>query len=278
MNKIVAAFDGLRFSEATLRQAIDLCRDGQAHLVGVFLHEFYQQGYLFAEQVMVATMNGKDIIEAVRRQDDETYRASVRHFGEACAKAGVGHTIHDRKETALKDLVRETLFADLLVIDPRDTFSSLQAAAPGWFVHVLLRETHCPVLAVAKKEQRIEHAVFLYDGEASSIHAMKMFSYLFPAFREKKVDILTVKTDTTNLHVPHHELVHEWVKRHYPAARFRTYEGNSSQLITLVQEQEEGCIVVAGAYERSRVSMLFRQSLADDLVNQVKAPVFIAHP
>jgi hypothetical protein len=277
MKKIVAAFDGLRFSESTLRQSIMISKNRQAHLVAVFLHEFYQPGYLFAENIMIGNTNGKNIIEALYHQDAETFKQSIQRFEDACCDEWIEYTIHREKKSSLKSLVHESLFADLMVIDPRDSFSALDSKEPSWFGHVLLKEAQCPVLAVSKHPHEPHRPVFLYDGHPSSIYAMKMFTYLFPELRDEDAEIITVKSPTLNLHVPNHTLVHEWVKRHYTKAGFTSVPGDTQHLIQMLKERDNDRIIVTGAYDRSRLSMFLIPSLADDIITGVKSPVFIAH-
>ena len=45
MKKIIAAFDGLKFSRSTRDYAITLAKMHKAHLVGVFLEDFTYTGY-----------------------------------------------------------------------------------------------------------------------------------------------------------------------------------------------------------------------------------------
>lgn len=277
MNKIIAVFDGMNFSDTVLQQAVGICKNRKAHLVGVFLHETLLHEYLFSESSVINSYNPAELMKALREEDEKTYATSVAKFRAACENGGIEHSVHKKKESALNTLVQETLFADLLMIDPRDSFSSIESSTPSWFVQSVLRSSGCPALLVGKKPLQIKRPIFLYDGEPSSVHAMKLFSYLFPDFRDEPVEIYTTSADTLNRHVPHHQLVHEWVKRHYPKAEFHVYTGSTDQLITVLKEKAKDFVLVTGAYERSRLSLFLRSSFADELITEVKAPIFIAH-
>jgi len=275
--KIIAAFDGLRFSESTLEEAIRLARQYNAHLVGVFLHEFTTRGFAVYETLVGQTGSTKELFEDLEKEDGATYQASVDTFEAACREEGVPYSIHRDRQSARKELLHESAFADLLVIDPEETFSYIEEETPGWFMKTILHEAHCPVWLVSKKQGPIHRLVFLYDGSSSSMQAIKMFTYIFPEMSGKEVLVLSVKSGTLNLHVPDNKLIHEWMKRHYSRTDYKVVQGEVSDLVNLCKEQGSEILVVAGAYERNKVSNWLHPSLADQLMRHLKAPLFITH-
>ena len=68
------------------------------------------------------------------------------------------------------------------------------------------------------------------------------------------------------------------MKRHFPQAYYTVLNGYADVEITEnLKAQENNVLVVLGAYERSRVSRWFRESMADILMADTDAPLFIAH-
>ncbi|MDR3716442.1 MAG: universal stress protein [Puia sp.] len=278
MKKIIAAFDGLRFSQDTLEEAIDLSRHHDAHLVGVFLPEFVHAGFVVFETVeTLSYAGGREQVERLHRQDAAVLKESIARFEKACQGAGLQHTVHSEKDFALKALLHESVFADLLLIDRRETFSSLEEKVPGAFLKSLLHDLACPAWIIAKKTVPVSKMIFLYDGGVPSAYAMKMFTYLFPDMTHKDVEVLSFTMDTQNLHVPDHRLVHEWMKRHYPHALFKVVPGGRAELLALLREEGPGTVVITGSYARSRWSNWLLPSLSDELMQESKTPVFIAH-
>ena len=47
MKKIIAAFDGLKYSKATAAYAIDVATRAHAHLTGIFLDDLIYHSYRF---------------------------------------------------------------------------------------------------------------------------------------------------------------------------------------------------------------------------------------
>jgi hypothetical protein len=277
MKKIIAAFDGLRFSESTLEESVRISKQHDAHLVGVFLHELTAKGFAVYE-TLVGHMGGqKETFEELKKEDAATFRASIDTFEAACQDAGIDYNVHKDRLAARKELLHESIFADLLIIDADETFSYIEQEAPGSFLRNILHESHCPVWLVSKKLQPVERQIFLYDGSPSSMQAIKMFTYLFPDLTGKETIVLSVKSGTLNMHVPDNKLVHEWMKRHYARVDYKVIQGGEEELLSYCREQGLGSLIVAGAYERSRVSNWLYPSLADQLMRALKAPLFITH-
>ena len=89
--------------------------------------------------------------------------------------------------------------------------------------------------------------------------------------------LLCAKHAGSSLHLPDNKLLKEWMKRHYPGTEYEVLAGDAQRLVSRVADEGPGMLVAAGAYHRSDVSMWFRQSLANLLMQGTAAPIFIAH-
>ena len=49
MKKMIAAFDGLKFSDSTKKYAVHLAQNNNMHLVGIFLNDITYHSYKFSE-------------------------------------------------------------------------------------------------------------------------------------------------------------------------------------------------------------------------------------
>lgn len=78
--------------------------------------------------------------------------------------------------------------------------------------------------------------------------------------------------------MPDNKLMKEFMKRHYPKAKYTVMKGFAEdEIIKHLKMQAAGTLIVLGAYRRNAVSRWFRQSMADILMKEVKLPLFIAH-
>jgi hypothetical protein len=88
MEKIVAAIDGLKFSESTTQYAVQMAKLLNAHLVGVFLEDFTYHSFRIFE------VAGDDEFSEIRRreleeQDLAVRREAIDRFEQICREAGV---------------------------------------------------------------------------------------------------------------------------------------------------------------------------------------------
>jgi nucleotide-binding universal stress UspA family protein len=278
MKKFIVAFDGLRFSKSAMKYAIHLAKQCNAHLVGIFLEDFTRHSYGVQELV---NYEGNDLdrhISNLNESDQEQRRECIKTFEETCQERGLTFSIHRDHNIALQDLLHESVYADLLIIAADETLTRYEEPVPSRFIKDLLSDVQCPVLLTPLNYKISDKIILLYDGSPSSVYAARMFSYLFEEAREKETEIITVKPKDDSLHVPDNRLIREFIKRHYPNARYVVLKGEAEQeIVKQLKQETEHPIVVTGAYRRSRFSRFLRPSMADSLLGELKFPIFIAH-
>jgi len=277
MKKFIVAFDGLKFSESVRDYAVTLARQSGAHLVGVFLDDFTLHGYKIYDLITKEGYN-----EGRQRQLEEKDRVkrnlAAESFETACQEAGLNYSVHHDRSVAIQELVHESIYADLLMIDNRETLTSYPEKVPSEFIRDLLTQTHCPVLMVPHHFKPISKLVLLYDGEASSVHAIKMFSYTLASLKQEPTEVVTVRDADDSLHVPDNRLIKEFLKRHFPKATYTVLKGRSeSTTIDFLRTQTGNPLIILGAYGRGKVSRWLNHSMADALLKNLKFPLFIAH-
>ena len=277
MKKIIVAFDGLKYSESTRDYATYLAKQTNTHLVGVFMDDPTYTSYKIYE-LIVKEGASEDMLKKYEAKDKSTRDAAVINFEKACQKEGLEYTIHRDRKIAILELKHESIYTDLLIIDSKETLTHYTEKLPTRFIRDLLSDVQCPVLIVPQKYKPIQKIILLYDGEPSSVYALKMFSYLLPQLKHLDTEVISVNPVNTTLHMPDNKLMKEFMKRHFPKAKYSVMKGWAEDEIVKHLKQTSGnAIVVLGAYRRGTVSRWFRESMADTLMKEVKVPLFIAH-
>lgn len=277
MKKIIAAFDGLKYSESTRDYAVYLAKQTNTHLVGVFLDDPTYTSYKIYELI---TKDGvsEDKLRKLDAKDKATRHIASANFEKACRHAGLQYTVHHDHNIALQELKHESIYADLVIIDSKETLTHYTEKLPTRFIRDLLSDAQCPVLVAPQKYKPIQKIILLYDGSPSSVHAIKMFSYLLPELKDADTEVISVKPVDSTLHMPDSKLMKEFMKRHFPKAKYTVMKGFAEDEILKHLKQTPGnALVVLGAYRRGTVSRWFRESMADTLMKEVKMPLFIAH-
>ena len=278
MKKFIVAFDGLRFSDSALQYAVFLAKNCQANLVGIFLEDFSRHSYSFRQVAQYEGADSEDYLQQLDRQDDQQRKESIEKFQQACQQNGLVFSVHRDRNVALLELLEESIYADLLIISATETLTRFREDPPTRFIRELLSEVQCPVVLVPDVFQPVERSLLLYDGSPSSVFAARAFSYLFDSFGQEDISVLTVRSQDEEARLPNSRLMREFIKRHYPRAEFILVRGEPEQVIVNSLQQEKTMpMIVLGAYQRSRLSRMFRHSMADRLLKEIKAPLFIAH-
>ncbi|HTS44835.1 MAG TPA: universal stress protein [Puia sp.] len=278
MQKIIAALDGLKFSESTTNYAIQMAKQLNAHLVGVFMDDLTYHSYKIYDLIHSESDVLEAIVERSEAEDKERRESGTRLFEQACRSAGINYSIHHDRNIAIHELLHESVYADLLVIDRKETLTHYDEEPPTRFVRDLLANVECPVLMVSKYFKQIKKNILLYDGEPSSVFAIKMFSYMFPTLADIETEVLTIKPNHQTLHVPDNRLMKEFMKRHFHDATYTILKGLPDiEIVNHLKNRNQGELIVLGAYRRGMVSRWFRPSMADVLMQELNSPLFIAH-
>ncbi len=277
MKKIIAAFDGLKYAEASTQYAIHIAEQNHAHLVGIFLDDMIYHSYRFKD-----LLEGDEVSEKKLKQFDEKDKSirknAIQQFKSACEHSGIEFSIHHDKNVAVKDLLHESIYADMLIVGKKENFNIYHDKFPSDFLRDVLADVQCPVMIAPEKFKPLQSIIFLYDGDPSSVYAIKMFCYDLTSLNHLPAKVLSVKPLEQTLHLPDNHLMKEFMKRHLPKAQYVVLKGEAENtIITYLQQQAEETLVVLGAYQRSRVSRWFKPSMADALMKNTNLPLFIAH-
>ncbi|GAB2984097.1 hypothetical protein GCM10027049_22130 [Mucilaginibacter puniceus] len=277
MKKISAAFDGLKFSEGTLAYAIKVAESSKALLSGVFLESFLYHGYKLFDMVGaqgISEVKMRHLLE----KDEATRRESTAIFEQACKNADIDYITHHDKSFALQELLKESIYSDLVLIGADETLSHFSEENPTQFIRDFLAEMQSPVLIVPREYKEIEKVVLLYDGRPSSVYAIKMFNYMMPWLKSKETEVISVTDPKDTQELPDGELIKEFITCHYPDASYTLLKGDpEEEIITYLKNINKNVLVVSGAYKRGQVSRWFKTSMADLLMKEIDMPLFIAH-
>jgi nucleotide-binding universal stress UspA family protein len=277
MKKIIVALDGLKLSESAVQYAVAIAAQQQAWLVGVFLDDVTYHSYKIYE--LTGPEGVSERKRAVLEEGDVEKRTqAVAFFNAACDEAGINYSIHHDRNIALQELLHESIYADLLIIENQETLTHYAENPPTRFIRELLEGAQCPVLVVPDHYKAIEKVCILYDGEPSSVFATRMFCYVLAGAAIKETEVVTASKSKHSSHVPDNRLMKEFMKRHLPNARYIVLKGDAeTEILRHLRTHYSDTLIVLGAYRRGMVSRWFRPSMADLLMAELKMPLFIAH-
>jgi nucleotide-binding universal stress UspA family protein len=218
-------------------------------------------------------MPGEEVDEESRKKADD----NIQLFVETCTEANVLFSTSGGGETSFDDLMRQSAFADLIMVDAGTDFPGSPFIPLMISLHDLLAAAHCPVL-VLKEALKVPRQIILsYDGSYSSIHAIKMFSYVFPEWRSVPACLLSVYTKS-NAALEYEEYIKDWLSHHFTSLRIDLLKGEPRKtLVDEVRSRGGDALVVMGAYGGTALSRLFHKSISNNIISETRAALFMSH-
>lgn len=275
--KILLAINAMNLNMASVDFACYMAKLSGSILTGVFLEN------LAYEEIFASDHPDSDWHPAKMKStalpENESRRKmcddNILLFKEACAARDTKCKVHRDRDVPFKEIIIESRFADLLIIDARLSFSERFEPSPTSFAKKVLMDAECPVLIAPESTEPIQEVVFAYDGSKSSVFAMKQFTYIFPQFRDRKVSLIEINED--DIVIDEQYKIKEWIKDHYTSYELVALVGDEQKRILEVLMAKENCIVVMGAYGRGLLSEFIRKSRAEKILKVLPEAMFIAH-
>jgi hypothetical protein len=175
-----------------------------------------------------------------------------------------------------EDILRESRFADLLILDAGMMSHKESEGSPTTFVRDILKKSACPVMVAPEDFKELEEIVFCNNNTPDSIFAIKQFSHLFPQLQKIKLTILQV-TENSEKETSGESQLAEWLKSHYHDFRFEMFSGDINHILFDYLFKRNNIFIVMGAYGRSALSTFLKKSTAGPLIKIITQPVFISH-
>lgn len=278
MEKILLAVDAINPDDKSLAFACYIARLTHSKITGVFLENLVADErpvlkYAATTPYFDWSMDQSSVEYQVKR---ELIEKNIARFKEKCQVEEVPCVVHRDRGVPINELISESRFADIIIIDPETSFNKRYESNPTEFVREILKQTECPVMISPEIFDGVDSILFAYNGSSSSVFAIKQFTYLFPQLRETKVTVINVN-EKAEWADPDKYVFAEWLKQHYSHVHFAALQGDADTALFDYLLRKQNTWIVLGAYGRSDVSRFFKHSRADLLIKGITQPIFIAH-
>lgn len=273
MQKLIIALDGQHFPKGAFGFVKNINLKTKVLLAGVFLTPVD-----YSKLIAYTGMEGITMIPEwlVKNEDDVLVNKNINAFKEACIAEGIDFRIHnDTDLMAISSLIEETRFADALLISSDLFYTNIAKNQPNFYLEEVLKRAECPVMLVPEKYEEPDQVVLAYDGNESSVFAIKQFAYVFPQLAKKETILLCITQHEDEL--PEYSLVSELVSSHYPNLKIQTLHLKHTKDFIEWMGDKPNSFIVMGAFARSIFSQLFKKSFAADVIHDIKMPLFISH-
>lgn len=272
MKKILFVCDVNNFPAGAFKFIESLHEQEPVLLTGAFFHSEN-----FDVTMPTSLVFAPDPLLAFTDADTIAVKSSIEKFERKCQQQGIEYRVHEESEVfKLDDLVKETRFADVMVLSDRLFFSHLDPEQPNSYMKDALHASECPVMIVPEDYSAVTNITIAYDGTKESMFALKQFCYLFPEFTNLKTEIV-YWVDKTDDEMPDMEYIEEFGARHFTDLNFKQLFFDPKKYIADWVRKNKGSVLIAGSYKRSWLSSLLNKSFVEDIIKNPPAVIFIAH-
>ena len=273
MKKVIISLDGQHFPKGAFEFIKSINFENKILLAGVFLSPVD-----YSKLLAYTGMEGMVIMPEwlIKNEEDVLVNKNISLFKEACIAEGIEFRIHkDTDLMAISSLIEETRFADVLLISSDLFYANVSKQQPNFYLEEVLKRAECPVMLIPENYDEPGQVVLAYDGNESSVFAIKQFAYLFPELAKKETVLLSIIQHEDEM--PEYSLVTELVSSHYPNLNVQSLHLKQKKDFATWLSDKPNSVVVMGAFARSALSQLFKKSFATDVIHDIKMPLFISH-
>lgn len=277
MKKILIAVDPIHLNQSTLAFGLYLARLTRSRITGVFLENRE------ADKVpMISGNYAGAFVDYELEKEPDTVKAKMNalnqkaeYFRNYYENHGVVAILHEDKGNPVEEIINESRYADILVIDAESDFTEKEEL-PGSFARKMMAEAECPVIIAPQSFDGINEIIFAYNGSSSCMYAIKQFADLFTELLNLRITILEIHQPGQEPFL-HNDKFKEWLETRFSNVHYLFLSGQTeTELISFLLDKEKSFIIM-GAYGRNALSNFFKRSTADVVMKISSQPIFIAH-
>jgi nucleotide-binding universal stress UspA family protein len=278
MKKILVAINGLKIDMNTLDFACYLGRLTKSKITGVFLENLVAEYRPMVKKDYDSTYVDWEVDEKSPRHQEKMklIEKNITLFTDACTKREVNSEIYRDGGVPATEIITESRFADIVIVNAETTFNRRYEGCPTAFVKAILKEAECPVIITPESFESIDEVIFCHDGSRSAVFSIKQFDYLLPELRNKQTILLEVNKGY-EAPAADREKLKKWLVQHNANIRFETLKGEAKDELFSYLLPKKNALIVMGAFGRGLVSSLFKKSTAERIIKTTSLPVFITH-
>lgn len=278
MQKILMALEGPVLSNDSLAFGIYLSRLTRSRITGIFLENQPESQLPVVKKMYDGTYIEWQVDEESKawRQKLKDVELGIAQFRAYYANHDIPTAVHRDKGVPIEEVIHETRYADLLLIDAAYASTHAFEKTPTAFVQDVLVKAECPTVIAPAGFDGIEEIVCAWDGSQSATLAIKLFAYLFPQLSDKKVTVVHVN-EGDERNAAARKSLQEWMEHHYHTVSWEELQGNPDTTLFDFCFRKRKVFIVLGSFGRNAVSRFFRHSHAEKVIRTVTQPIFITH-
>lgn len=194
-----------------------------------------------------------------------------------CNERGIDLNVHmNERDFALPCLLKESRYADLLLLSAVHFFEAQQKDQPNAWMKEMLHRSECPVLLLPEKAALPGELILAYDGSAESVYALREFACLFPELTEVVATLVYVNEDPWAA-IPNEAAIRELCDLHYQKFGALALRMPTADFFHTWMGKLNNPWIIMGSFGRSGLSEMLSRSFSTEVIRAHRVPVFMAH-
>jgi hypothetical protein len=271
MKRILVAFDGINYSAGVMQMLVRLHQHSSVQVTGAFIPQVdYEKLWSYSGDGA-----GGESVPLTGFDQEDQLRNNIEAFELTCRKWNIKyHLKKDYFGFTIPELQRETRFADLMILGGETFYRNEDTDLNDYFKEAL-HHSECPTVVVPEKFNFPRSIILAYDGSASSVYAIKQFSYLFPELCSYPTVLVYAAENEAEM--PDHSEIALLINTHFPNLKMMKLDADPDNEFPEWLNARKRSLLVTGAFGRSLFSQVFKKSFVSKILEQHQIPVFIAH-
>jgi nucleotide-binding universal stress UspA family protein len=201
----------------------------------------------------------------------------LEHYTQRCAEAGITYQVRQEIGSPAECLLLEAPQYDLIVLGQQTFFHFETQEKPDETLHVVVKQSPCPVVAVPAALPEGRAVVVAYDGSAHATRALHMFQALG---LENAYNVQVVCVDVQQKRAAcWAERAVAFLHGHNIVAQAHVCATSASPAHVLLEHVQKlkASLLVMGAYGRSTLREFLGHSVTYTLLQESPVPLFLYH-
>ena len=279
IKRILVPLDPSPFSNSALHLACDIAKDLDAEVTGMVILDIPG----IEESIGPVPIGGIHLADKLEKEKKEEAKQRIEElitkFKRKCGETGVRHREAERQGSPSAQILKESIYYDLLVVGLKSYFHFETSEDYGRSLDQLLKQSVTPIYGVPEKIIDFDKAdrnisvLMAFDGSLLAARAMQRFSQLI------KPDIFEITLLNSSDDKIYGDNIlsraEEYLKAHGVKNIHKVW--TQTDIIKIIKDEyyEKMDAFVVGAHARENILDFLVGSLTKYLVKNAKKPVFI---
>ncbi|MEP6713701.1 MAG: universal stress protein [Ferruginibacter sp.] len=270
MKKILIILNLSHTPPQLIKTAVKIAKESDSFLEAIFLNDTASPNFSYPFPNDMYLTGEHASVKKRSEESMELMLSIAAEFRDECEIEEIQFNMEIDRTVSVAHLITLSRFADLVIADSKSD-------SDEYNLRDLLADAHCPLMLVSKNAAPFQKIFVAYDGTASSMYALKMFSYIFPEYKNYPVHFFQIANADTGT-IQHLDEIKSWASKHFSNIKFKLITGTvKNELVEYIRQNSEKIILVMGAYSGSAIARLFLKSTAELVINETSASLFITH-